>query len=585
MFQFYVTLLYLATAYAGSKQAVSKNTKHAHVVPTYFRRQDKDGNLINKDGPDYGREINHPIIEKISSYDLQHSVLTVRPSFLKSGERVTVSWSGIAKPNAKDWIALLCPPNDNIKRHLDHFFVDVTSTWNLGYGSHSVRLYNLRDDCEFRYFRNYGKSTLTARSNKVSFQFGVNAPLQGRLALTGNPAEMRVMWTSSLSKRIVVKYGVSKSKLDMEATGKSWTYKASDMCGPVANTTGFREPGYIHDILLTKLKPMTRYFYSYGTTEAMSPVMNFTTAFPSGSKKPFKFIVYGDMGLTLPSAFETAAWMLEEYRKNDIQFIFHNGDISYARGHAYLWDLWHLYIEPYSTLIPYMVGIGNHEQDHVSGGEKDPSGASGLGFHPYWGNYGDDSGGECGVPMFNRFHMPDNGNHLWWYSYDYGMVHMIMMSTEHDFRPGSRQYEWLENDLQSVNRAKTPWVLIGGHRAMYASADISSDLRVSFGMQLAFEDLLFKYRVDMAFWAHYHSYERTCKVYRQECRDDGVIHIVVGTAGMTRDKDDHLKMPWSVYAENDYGYGRVTVSNASALLYEWVRNVDGEVRDKVWLHK
>ena len=72
-------------------------------------------------------------------------------------------------------------------------------------------------------------------------------------------------------------------------------------------------------------------------------------------------------------------------------------------------------IQPYSTLVPYMVGVGNHEQDHKSGGSKDPSGAPGNGYHPKWGNYGSDSGGECGVPMFYRFHMPDNGNSVWWY--------------------------------------------------------------------------------------------------------------------------------------------------------------------------
>jgi len=65
--------------------------------------------------------------------------------------------------------------------------------------------------------------------------------------------------------------------------------------------------------------------------------------------------------------------------------------------------------------MPYMVGMGNHEQDHTSGGSKDPSGAPGEGWHPWWGNFGDDSGGECGVPMYHRFHMPDNGNALWWW--------------------------------------------------------------------------------------------------------------------------------------------------------------------------
>ena len=64
-----------------------------------------------------------------------------------------------------------------------------------------------------------------------------------------------------------MKYGESNDHLDMQATGESWTYKASDMCGPYANTSGFRDPGYMFDVLLTDLKPITRYFYSYGTKQ------------------------------------------------------------------------------------------------------------------------------------------------------------------------------------------------------------------------------------------------------------------------------------------------------------------------------
>ncbi len=72
----------------------------------------------------------------------------------------------------------------------------------------------------------------------------------------------------------VVKYGLSKDSLNMEAEGKSWTYTAKDMCGPAANTTGFKDPGYMFDVLLTKLEPMTTYFYSYGS-EGVSLTKNF----------------------------------------------------------------------------------------------------------------------------------------------------------------------------------------------------------------------------------------------------------------------------------------------------------------------
>ena len=47
-----------------------------------------------------------------------------------------------------------------------------------------------------------------------------------------------------------------------------------------------------------------------------------------------------------------------------------------------------------------------------------------------------------------------------------------MMSSEHDIRPGSRQYTWLENDLKKVDRNKTPWIVLGGHRPMYTSQKV-----------------------------------------------------------------------------------------------------------------
>merc|ERR1712193_154135 len=101
-------------------------------------------------------------------------------------------------------------------------------------------------------------------------------------------------------------------------------------------------------------------------------------------------------------------------------------------------------IDPHARQSPYMVGIGNHEYDHRSGGlGRDPSGIdTDHGWKPDWFNGWTDGGGECGVPMYHRYHMPDNGNSVFWYSYDFGLVHMIMMSTEHDYSRESVQYKW-----------------------------------------------------------------------------------------------------------------------------------------------
>lgn len=41
------------------------------------------------------------------------------------------------------------------------------------------------------------------------------------------------------------------------------------------------------------------------------------------------------------------------------------------------------------------------------------------------------------------------------------------------------------------------------------------------------------YKVDLALWAHHHSYQRTCPIHHQKCRSAGrgPVHVVVGVGG------------------------------------------------------
>ena len=64
----------------------------------------------------------------------------------------------------------------------------------------------------------------------------------------------------------IVYYG-QNSSLTEKAMGTTNTYTAADMCAPTANTTGFFDTGYIHDVLLAGLKPSTVYCYKYGSSE------------------------------------------------------------------------------------------------------------------------------------------------------------------------------------------------------------------------------------------------------------------------------------------------------------------------------
>jgi acid phosphatase type 7 len=234
------------------------------------------------------------------------------------------------------------------------------------------------------------------------------------------------------------------------------------------------------------------------------------------------------------------------------------------------------------------------EYDYTEGGQHDPSGAGEHnGFHPQEGNYGTDSNGECGVPTNKRFHMPDNGNQVFWWSTEMGLTHHTVISSEHDYTPSSAMYKWLENDLKNVDRTKTPWLFFHLHRPLYVSEKYDADNRVAEFLQLHVEPLLAKYRVDAVFSGHFHAFERTCPVLKQQCRtakgSNGVeearapVHIMVGSAGASLDDTPYSSVSWSLARQQEYGYGRVHVHNASHAHFEFQRNRDGEIADHAWI--
>ena len=230
-----------------------------------------------------------------------------------------------------------------------------------------------------------------------------------------------------------MKFGTAASQLDATAQATvSRTYANTDMCGSPATDAGnFVEPGFLHEVLLTGLEPKTRYYYQYGIGGNYSAVHSFVSAPVVDPDYSFSFVVYADMGITGgssqpdPSAKDSAtATALATKREveratGNAELVIHAGDVSYARGYAYLWDSWFALIEPYATQVPcttrrarlyrscktrtrphipsnghvhdiwqrartqvpYMIGIGNHEYDHTSpfpNGKTDPSGATGT---------------------------------------------------------------------------------------------------------------------------------------------------------------------------------------------------------------
>jgi len=187
--------------------------------------------------------------------------------------------------------------------------------------------------------------------------------------------------------------------------------------------------------------------------------------------------------------------------------------------------------------------------------------------------------------MVHRFHSPSNGNSLFWYSFDVGPAHVLLYSVEHDFRPNSPQYNFIEKDLRSVNRSLTPWLIVGSHRQMYTSEESGGgEVEITTNLQLHIEPLLYQYHVDLNLFGHRHSYDRTCPMYKNKCVADGVTHVLIGMAGQNLDNGKYNPVEWTKYHDQQFGYSTLYI-NQTYLHFTYYHSSDDKIADQFDLHK
>jgi hypothetical protein len=291
------------------------------------------------------------------------------------------------------------------------------------------------------------------------------------------------------------------------------------MCGGPAAAEGFRWPGNLHRAVVDPGAFGGRIFYTFGSNETTpdggpgspggrSALMSIRGVPPPGAAAP-PMIVYGDQGVsdhfglrglakTYPSAEQTALHLSSIAARGDASVILLIGDVSYARGYAWQWPQWHAEMRDPLASMFLLPAVGNHEFDWP-----------GIGFRPSWGNYGSDSGGECGVPYSARFWWPGSGDGTirrpMYYEFLHGLVHNIVLSSETDFTPGSSQYTWFVDRLQAVNRTLTPHLIVSQHRPIVTSFNTIDAQGVVNKMASVLGPLLAKFNVDIFFAGHVHS--------------------------------------------------------------------------------
>lgn len=209
------------------------------------------------------------------------------------------------------------------------------------------------------------------------------------------------------------------------------------------------------------------------------------------------------------------------------------------------WDLWQQWTNNLTTKIPYMVLPGNHEaacaefdgpnnqlsaylNEDKANSTAPKSTLTYYSCPPTQRNY---------TAYQHRFRMPGaetGGVSNFWYSFDYGLAHFISLNGETDYpyspewpfvrdltgnetaprenqtfitdsgpfghidgswkiKENYEQYQWFQKDLASVDRTKTPWVIVMSHRPMYSTEKSSYQAN----MRNAFEALMLEHGVDL----------------------------------------------------------------------------------------
>jgi hypothetical protein len=113
---------------------------------------------------------------------------------------------------------------------------------------------------------------------------------------------------------------------------------------------------------------------------------------------------------------------------------------------------------------------------------------------------------------------------------------------------------------------------------MYCSGNYSDDYTMAQHIAEELEDLFYLYSVDLALWGHYHSYERTCAVYKGKCVEDGTVHAVIGMAGQSLDPSWMPKPSWSVFRDaSHFGFSILTTDENSLQLKYVADDIDNPV--------
>ena len=176
-----------------------------------------------------------------------------------------------------------------------------------------------------------------------------------------------------------------------------------------------------------------------------------------------------------------------------------------------------------------------------------------------------------------------------YYSHDFKNIHFISLSTEHPFEEGTKQYEFIKNDLEKTStNPSIDWIIVHNHKALYSTRN---DMEVAEELRNTYHPLFEKYNVDLVISSHNQYYERTYPLlYNHEDDQEPIIidnsksnyfntgkiiFLTVGTGGDEL-QDIIYKEDYYIIQKEKYGFLNLKLENDGKTLVSEFRTGDDD---------